>query len=165
MLLNSERKHRPETEGSGRYQRISDGGVYSRIYYQVRNSKVFPSPMKTSEGGSLLSGALSKALCCKLKLKWNMFPLFNPLAIDVHRTVLDHQYFQGRILTIQASEDVASQYIPFMNTVFSAQKFDIAMDTCVLHPKGSPFGQQACSLTGGQYLEVSMLFLIGFLLW
>ena len=59
-----------------------------------------------------------------------------------------------RILIIQGSEDMASQYIPMMNCIFTAQKIGVLVDACVLGAKESTFLQQATDLTNGSYLRL-----------
>jgi transcription initiation factor TFIIH subunit 3 len=49
------------------------------------------------------------------------------------------------------SEDIASQYIPVNNCVFSAANRGFMIDACVLGPTPSIFLQQAAQQTGGQY--------------
>merc|ERR1719343_687682 len=84
--------------------------------------------------GSLLAGALSHALC-----------ILNRVLIK------DLPHIQPRVLCINASEDISSQYIPIMNCIFSAQKRNILIDSCVLTKKDSLFLQQASYLTKGIY--------------
>eukprot|EP00736_Rhodelphis_marinus_P003459 Rmarinus@m.28124 len=61
----------------------------------------------------------------------------------------------GRILVVQTSADVPSQYIPVMNCIFAAQKLNILVDACVLRPVDSPFLRQAAHISGGTYFTPS----------
>jgi transcription initiation factor TFIIH subunit 3 len=83
----------------------------------------------------MFSGAMSMALCYIHKL------------MQIERKILP------RILIIQATPDAPEQYISFMNCVFSAQKKNIPVDSCLLNPADSSFLQQAAHLTGGIYLK------------
>lgn len=88
--------------------------------------------------GSLLSGALIKALCyCNMEQK--------NLSIGTE--------LQSRILVIKGSPDCQKQYMPIMNAIFAAQKNKVAIDACVLG-EDSPFLQQACEISGGSYMQV-----------
>jgi transcription initiation factor TFIIH subunit 3 len=59
----------------------------------------------------------------------------------------------SRILVIQATPDISSQYISMMNTIFCAQKMNVAIDSCILSPENSSFLQQAAYITGGTYMK------------
>ena len=61
-------------------------------------------------------------------------------------------HVSSRILVLKASGDTPAQYIPIMNSIFSAQKMNIPVDTCMLGQFDSPFLQQAADLTTGCYL-------------
>ncbi|EFC43470.1 predicted protein [Naegleria gruberi] len=91
----------------------------------------------TAQGFSL-SGALSMALCFINRLEKE-----KPLGMSLN----------SRILTFQVSPDISSQYISVMNAIFSAEKMSIMLDACVLSNDDSTFLQQACFLTGGNYLK------------
>jgi len=58
-----------------------------------------------------------------------------------------------RILILKGSEDCPSQYMNFMNAVFTAQKQNIVIDACILDTE-SGLLQQACDITGGTYLRI-----------
>lgn len=73
--------------------------------------------------------------------------------------------YKSRIVVIQAGEDPASQYLPFMNSVFSAQKMNVEIDACMLE-KDSGLLQQGCDITGGIYVRVPQVNgLLQYLLW
>ncbi|XP_025089262.1 general transcription factor IIH subunit 3-like isoform X2 [Pomacea canaliculata] len=59
----------------------------------------------------------------------------------------------SRILVLKGAEDNPSQYMNFMNAVFTAQKQNVVIDACVLE-NDSGLLQQACDITGGIYLKV-----------
>jgi len=88
--------------------------------------------------GSLLSGALIKALChCNMMSK--------NLAIG--------NTLHSRILVLKGSPDSRSQYMAIMNSIFAAQKNKVAIDSCVLG-EDSTFLQQASEITGGTYVNI-----------
>lgn len=88
--------------------------------------------------GSLLSGALIKALChCNVMSK--------NLSLG--------SILQSRILVMKGSPDSRSQYMAIMNSIFAAQKSKVSIDSCVLG-EDSTFLQQASEITGGTYVRV-----------
>jgi len=84
--------------------------------------------------GSLLAGALSHALCLLNRVILKKLP-----------------YIEPRVLVIHASNDISAQYIPIMNCVFSCQKRNIIIDSCVLTQTKSLHLMQATYLTKGIY--------------
>ena len=62
-----------------------------------------------------------------------------------------------RILCIRASADPPEQYISIMNCIFAAQRCNVVVDACQIGQSDSSFLQQACHLTGGQYLRPARL--------
>lgn len=89
--------------------------------------------------GSLLSGALIKALCyCNMVSK----------EVSIGTTL------HSRILILKGSPDCRGQYMAIMNAIFAAQKNKVAIDSCVLG-EDSTFLQQAGEITGGTYVRVS----------
>eukprot|EP00742_Colponemidia_sp_Colp-10_P007527 GILJ01008113.1.p1 GENE.GILJ01008113.1~~GILJ01008113.1.p1 ORF type:complete len:329 (-),score=34.17 GILJ01008113.1:225-1169(-) len=95
-----------------------------------------PTPEQSeTEQGSVLSGALSMALCYINRIQ---------------RKISD---VKPRILMLQVSPDLSPQYVPLMNCIFSAQKNSIPLDACVLCDTDSTFLQQAAHLTNGVYLR------------
>ncbi|XP_046374430.1 general transcription factor IIH subunit 3-like [Haliotis rufescens] len=99
---------------------------------------------------SLIAGPLSMALCY------------------IHRMEKESGsglVLTSRILVIKGSEDNPTQYMNFMNAVFTAQKQNVVVDACILDNE-SGLLQQACDITGGIYLKVpQMLGLLQYLLW
>ncbi|KAG9123742.1 RNA polymerase II transcription factor B subunit 4 [Ceratobasidium sp. 392] len=60
----------------------------------------------------------------------------------------------SRILILSASPDASTPYIPFMNSIFSAQKLRVPIDVCKVFGPDTIFLQQAAYLTGGCYLNL-----------
>ncbi|RDD38097.1 General transcription factor IIH subunit 3 [Trichoplax sp. H2] len=60
---------------------------------------------------------------------------------------------KSRILVIKCTPDTSFQYLPIMNCIFTAQKYNVPIDACVIE-KDSGFLQQACDITGGIYLKL-----------
>ncbi|PWA83496.1 basal transcription factor complex subunit-related protein [Artemisia annua] len=87
-------------------------------------------------GSSLLSGALSMALCYIQR---------------VFRSGSLHP--QPRILCLHGSQDGPGQYVAIMNSIFSAQRSMVPIDSCVIGSQHSTFLQQASYITGGVYLR------------
>jgi transcription initiation factor TFIIH subunit 3 len=61
---------------------------------------------------------------------------------------------KARILVLSASGDLAFQYIPMMNCIFSAQKLHVPVDIIKLAGDAA-FLQQASDATGGIYMDAS----------
>ncbi|RKP15349.1 TFIIH subunit Tfb4/p34 [Piptocephalis cylindrospora] len=61
----------------------------------------------------------------------------------------------ARILLLSLSPDVASQYVPLMNCIFSAQKAGIPVDVCKLGASKASFLQQAAHITSGYYAHIT----------
>ncbi|KAJ2898384.1 RNA polymerase II transcription factor B subunit 4 [Coemansia aciculifera] len=92
------------------------------------------------EGQTLMSRALSKALC------------------HIHRVEAESSAavkVWSRILVISAADDSPREYIALMNTIFAAQRMGVLIDICKVSGKSdSVFLQQAAEITGGNYLKV-----------
>jgi transcription initiation factor TFIIH subunit 3 len=58
-----------------------------------------------------------------------------------------------RILCLSGGADTPGQYVPVMNTIFSAQSCGVPVDACLLGGCESAYLQQATCLTGGVYLR------------
>lgn len=101
---------------------------------EITNSFSHSYKDKKCANGSLLAGGLSHGLC-----------ILNKVLIK------DLPHIEPRVLCIYSSKDISSQYIPIMNCIFSAQKRNILIDSCVLTSTDSLFLQQASYLTGGIY--------------
>ncbi|XP_013413480.1 general transcription factor IIH subunit 3 [Lingula anatina] len=98
----------------------------------------------------LLAGALGMALC---------------YAHRIEKECVIGEKLSSRILVIKGSEDNPSQYMNFMNMVFTSQKQNIAIDACILE-NDSGLLQQACDITGGIYLKIIQpQGLLQYLLW
>lgn len=89
---------------------------------------------------SLLSGSLSMALCY-IQRVFRSGP-FHP---------------QPRILCLHGSPDGPGQYVAIMNSIFSAQRLMVPIDSCVIGAQHSAFLQQASYITGGVYLKPQLL--------
>lgn len=61
---------------------------------------------------------------------------------------------QTRVVVVQGSADFPGQYVPVMNAIFSAQRAEIQIDSCILGDADSAFLQQAAHITGGLYYKV-----------
>lgn len=59
----------------------------------------------------------------------------------------------ARILCLQGSSDSSQQYVAVMNAIFSAQRSNVPVDSCILGHNDSAFLQQAAYLTGGVYIK------------
>ncbi|KAJ4867717.1 basal transcription factor complex subunit-related [Raphanus sativus] len=81
---------------------------------------------------SFLSGSLSMALCYIQR---------------VFRS--GHLHPQPRILCLQGSPDGPEQYVAVMNSIFSAQRLMVPIDSCYIGTQNSAFLQQASYITGG----------------
>lgn len=86
--------------------------------------------------GSLLSGALSMALCYIQKKAKGPSP-----------------HPQSRIFCLQGSQDAPNQYVAVMNAIFSAQRYGVPVDACIVGGHHSAFLQQAAHITGGVYVK------------
>ena len=58
-----------------------------------------------------------------------------------------------RIFVFSATTDFPSQYIPVMNSIFSLQKAEVLVDSCVVASTGWALLQQAADITSGLYLR------------
>ncbi|KAI5706578.1 hypothetical protein M8J75_009512 [Diaphorina citri] len=71
----------------------------------------------------------------------------------------------SRILIITGCGNSGDQYIPCMNTFFTAQKQNVTIDVCSLQ-KEITLLQQACDITNGVFLKLPQLSsLLQYLLW
>lgn len=121
----------------------------------------------------VLAGAIIKALCYYLRRCRELQPSTRHLDDSLEMTMEiseGSEKISSRILIIKASDDNSSQYLALMNSVFTAQKLHVPIDTCVLSlpqqsdnlsgrcgPSSlghSSLLQQAADLTGGIYLQV-----------
>lgn len=86
------------------------------------------SPIQTSSQGSMITMALTQALC-----------YINRLI----RESLAGEKNSFRILIIQTTNDTSKQYMNFMNAVFTSEKINVPIDGCILNNDSSLL-QQAC---------------------
>ncbi|XP_019154406.1 PREDICTED: RNA polymerase II transcription factor B subunit 4 [Ipomoea nil] len=91
-------------------------------------------------GSSLLSGSLSMALCY-IQRVFRSGPL----------------HPQPRILCLHGSPDGPGQYVAIMNSIFSAQRSMVPIDSCAIGAQHSAFLQQASYITNGVYLKPQIL--------
>ncbi|KAK4477938.1 hypothetical protein RD792_017203 [Penstemon davidsonii] len=119
-------------------------------------------------GFSLLSGSLSMALCYIQKV-FRSGPLHPQprVSLNIGITIISiggvHRmkcYFGGfwgqeicEILCLHGSPDGPGQYVAVMNSIFSAQRSMVPIDSCVIGAQHSAFLQQASYITGGVYLK------------
>lgn len=89
---------------------------------------------------SLLSGSLSMALCY-IQRSFRSGPLAP----------------QPRILCLQGAADGPEQYVAIMNSIFSAQRSSVPIDSCYIGSNNSAFLQQASYITGGIYYKPPQL--------
>ncbi|XP_074100189.1 transcription factor B4 [Cotesia typhae] len=99
---------------------------------------------------SLISGALSLALCYISRLERDKAP---------------GEKLHSRVLIVTGSNDSATQYMNYMNIFFTSQKMGVVIDVCSLDQELTLL-QQACDITGGNYLKISQFAgLLQYLLW
>ncbi|KAK7087555.1 general transcription factor IIH subunit 3-like [Littorina saxatilis] len=99
---------------------------------------------------SVVAGALAMALCYIHRLE-------KECTIGIK--------LSARILVLKGSEDNPSQYMNFMNAVFTAQKQSVVIDACIIENE-SGLLQQACDITGGIYLKIPQeTALVQYMLW
>lgn len=89
--------------------------------------------------GGRMSAAMSTALCM--------------LSIACSQTTASN-LARPRMLILQVSADVPSQYIACMNSIFSAQRLNVTIDAVCVAGHLSGFVQQAAHMTGGIYLQM-----------
>ncbi|KAJ6499071.1 transcription factor Tfb4-domain-containing protein [Mycena sanguinolenta] len=100
------------------------------------------------EAPSALVGALAKALCYVNRITLPPSTNSKAQANGFHPGVLP----DPRILILSVSPDLATSYIPIMNSIFSAQKLKATIDVCQIYGPNTVFLQQAAHLTGGSYI-------------
>lgn len=88
-----------------------------------------------TDGGTALAKCLSRALCI------------------INRQMRFHADLQSRILVLKIAKDHSPSYNSVMNSIFSADKLNVPVDSVVLGAKDSLFLQQASFLTNGVYLK------------
>lgn len=136
----------PRRQPDGQYDLFAD--IEKAI---VRGIKDLVDGLSEAMSDTVLAGAVSKGLCYLNRLTKEL---------DVGKLL------PGRILVVAAAADNQAQHMNFMNTVFTAQKHEIIIDSCVLGKTSSSLLQQATDLTGGVYVEVTQPHgLLQYLLW
>ncbi|KAJ8762926.1 hypothetical protein K2173_023055 [Erythroxylum novogranatense] len=104
--------------------------------FLIKDEKLGKQESPGMIASSLLSGSLSLALCYIQRL---------------FRTGPLHP--QPRILCLQGSSDGPEQYVAIMNSIFSAQRSMVPIDSCYVGAHNSAFLQQASYITGGVYVK------------
>lgn len=79
--------------------------------------------------GGCMSAALSRTLC-----------MLSRACAQLPASAIS----KPRVLVLQASEDVAGQYIACMNAIFSAQRLGVTIDAVSIAGRVSSFVQQVC---------------------
>ncbi|KAK1295561.1 hypothetical protein QJS10_CPA16g00995 [Acorus calamus] len=128
--------------GSGRMSDLCERVLGSLEEFVVNDQRTGwgADPTAANAASGMLSGSLSLALCYIQR---------------VLRGGLLHP--QPRILCVQGSPDGPEQYVAVMNSIFSAQRSMVPIDSCVIGVQHSTFLQQASYITGGVYLKPQQL--------
>jgi len=105
---------------------------------------------------SVVAGAMAMALCYINKMRKSSEP--DP-SLDRDSSA------PARIIVVKGADDSSSQYLNFMNVIFTAQRQNVIVDSCVLG-KPSSLLQQAADITGGISLKApSLAGLTQYLMW
>ena len=122
-------------------------GVNDELLRQIHAFTANDGGASSSTGvhssGSKLAGALSLGLCYLNRV--HSAAASNPSGVKL----------RSRLLVCSVTEDRPEQYVSMMNAIFSTQKQQVPVDSCVLGAGDSLFLQQASALTGGIYSRVS----------
>ncbi|GFN99607.1 general transcription factor iih subunit 3-like [Plakobranchus ocellatus] len=151
----SKQTHTVKFPDDGQYEmfRQVEGQLRAQLKKLIMQDKekvdeMYDVPEQPSD--SLIAGAMAVSLCYAHRLEKEC-PIGETLST--------------RLLVIKGSEDCPSQYMNFMNAVFTAQKQNIIIDACILD-SDSGLLQQACDITGGMYLKVPQIQgLLQYLMW
>ncbi|KAK9472365.1 TFIIH subunit Tfb4/p34 [Dipodascopsis tothii] len=111
---------------------------------------------------ALISGALSQALAYANRIinPDNSAALAASAAADMQGTTTTGvgsalgPAMDARILVVNVSSELASQYVAIMNCIFAAQKMHVPVDVCRLGTDDTVFLQQAADTTGGVYIRL-----------
>ncbi|KAF0687160.1 Aste57867_21131 [Aphanomyces stellatus] len=124
----------PDPDGTNR---TGTAEQFSSVKEQVwrKLAELSQSPIQENNTKTSLSAGLSLALCF------------------INRSMKESRDARPRILVVDSSPDFAEQYISIMNCIFSAQKMQVPIDSCVVAAEPSAFLQQASYLTGGIYFK------------
>ncbi|KAG9220709.1 hypothetical protein CCMSSC00406_0003808 [Pleurotus cornucopiae] len=96
-----------------------------------------------------LVGALTKALCYINRISHFSAANVSKAKLPDSLTTSD-----PHILILSVSPDLSAEYIPIMNSIFSAQKLKVTIDVCKIYGPETVFLQQAAHLTGGSYISL-----------
>ncbi|GMH17405.1 hypothetical protein Nepgr_019246 [Nepenthes gracilis] len=129
-----------KSSGNGRVPAFCSELLENLEEFLTKDEKMSIEESIDGIGSSLLSGSLSMALCYIQRI-FRSGPL----------------HPQPRILCLHGSPDGPEQYVAVMNTIFSAQRSMVPIDSCVIGAQHSAFLQQASYITGGVYLKPQQL--------
>ncbi|PON46992.1 TFIIH subunit [Parasponia andersonii] len=111
--------------------------------FLVKDEQLHKEGSEKGLASSLLSGSLSMALCCIL---------FYDLDICTASLCLIFRRFFDQGHSIHNPG-----YVAIMNSIFSAQRSMVPIDSCYIGSNNSAFLQQASYITGGVYLKPQQL--------
>ena len=138
MAVDGEEKEEKDAAANQRQRYtppLSSASLSTSLPQSVQSLlSAYPSPSPSSP--PLFSGALSLALC------------------HINRLKRTYPKVRARVLCLTVSSDSSASYIAVMNSIFSAHKLAVPIDSLVLHASNSLFLQQAASLTTGLYLHL-----------
>ncbi|XP_074263575.1 general transcription and DNA repair factor IIH subunit TFB4 [Silene latifolia] len=129
-----------QSSGDARMPGFCEEVIRNFEEFLSEDEKLSGSDVVDGVGSSLLSGALSMAMCY-IQRVFRSGPL----------------HPQPRILCLHGSPDGPEQYVSVMNAIFSAQRSMVPIDSCVVGAQHSAFLQQASYITGGVYLKPQLL--------
>ncbi|CAH1800590.1 unnamed protein product [Owenia fusiformis] len=140
---NTDRQAEGDSGQYGKFQEVSE--TIKDSFKQLSSNTA-----GIHDNSAVMAGAMATALCYVQRM-------------EREKTGSDN--LAARILVVKGAEDNPGQYLSFMNTVFTAQKLGVVIDSCVLeHDSG--LLQQASDITGGVYLALpSQRALLQYLLW
>lgn len=154
-----------ETTKDGQYDVLSVMNNFVR-----QNARKFISKCTSFDRQIILSAAITKCICYYLRRCRELQPTaknFSEITEESAKFTEIIDRLCGRILIIKAADDNPSQYLSFMNAVFTAQKLNLSIDSCILllnHTENrdskvlssghSGLLRQAADLTSGIYLQI-----------
>ncbi|WCJ44630.1 General transcription factor IIH subunit 3 [Euphorbia peplus] len=125
-----------QTSDDGRMPALYSNMLQKLEEFMIKDEKLGKEETPRKIASSLLSGSLSMALCYIQRVFRS--GVLNP---------------QPRILCLQGSPDGPEQYVAVMNSIFSAQRSMVPIDSCYVGSHNSAFLQQASYITGGVYVK------------
>ncbi|TIB71356.1 transcription factor Tfb4 [Wallemia mellicola] len=115
---------------------IGFGDISERFIRYVNNYYI-GCRNDVSTASSTLASTLAQSLC------------------HVNRKIVQESKSTFRILVVAASDDVPSEYVSLMNSIFAAQKSKIVIDVVQIYNCNTIFLQQAAHLTGGNFIQAT----------